>query len=210
MGPIQLIVDKGNISIIDSVGPLIIISKRLMIMDRKDKVLEKEKSNPKVKAAQLAKMYAKAKAKYYKIKVGKSLSEKHKDYKHFISAIDIIERINCSYKDFIQAQIKGLEFVKKGEGVFPKVNQLSTDGAENRVLDFIRDHVVKDDEDYIRNTPLEENDDYVEAWYGFLLKEATLKQMKYIRKAQKARHGEVEKKVKIEIKRLIQLKAKMR
>lgn len=209
MGPLHLIVDKKNITITDGKASLIVISKRLMISDHfKEKVTEKEKSDPTIKAAQLAKVYAKAKAGYHKIKVGRTLSETHKDYSHFYLAIDIIERVGCSYTEFIEAQVKGLAFVEKGKGVFPKVNQLSTDGAENRILDFLRDNNISQDSNYLRDTPLNENDDYIDAWFDFQDKKATLKQMRYIKKAQKARDGEVMKKVKVEIKRLKKLKEK--
>lgn len=186
-------------------APLITISKKLFVLSEikeENKLEDKVGSGVKTKAKQLAKHYIKARSLYFKSKAGEPISASSKDFKYLIKAIEILGRIDCTYKVFMNAQIKGLSWANKGKGIFPSYRQLGTDGAEARLLEYLQEQKVETSSNYLSNTPLVDNDDYIDAWYDFLAGKATLKQMKYIRKCQKARDGKVQPKVKAHIKKL--------
>lgn len=84
-------------------------------------------------AEQLIKVYIDRARKFYKRPVT-FITPKSKNYKHFINALEIIKRHDVSYKDYIESQIDGLNFTKK----FPTPNQLTTEGAEVRLLDYLQ------------------------------------------------------------------------
>ncbi len=103
-----------------------------------------------------------------------------------------------NYQTYIKSQIAGLRFCNGGKGVFPKIPQLSTDTAENRLLEYLK--AEKDDDGEIievnvsaeeRATPLTENMKYMEFRDLILMKKATRSEALYVMNLQVHRTGKV-------------------
>lgn len=141
-------------------------------------------------ALQLARVYVSAKRKFFKNKNIQTIDEKSPDFKHFKKAIEIINTHNTNYKIFLNAQIKGLEFIKEKGGIaFPKPSHLSSTGAEDRLLDALAKMDGKLDKNlgqeikvahYDKVTPLRENYDYVDRLRKFKRDEATYHEVKWL------------------------------
>lgn len=169
---------------------------------RKKKVIPRKtitEQKKRTQALQLAKRYASMLAKWSKFKKGKVpvVSAGSKDFKHLLSAVDIINRHGVKNKVFLNAQIEGLKFANDGKGIFPKINQLSTTNAELRLVDYLK----KDVEAQIRTelteseklTPLQENKLYVERYEKVRQGSATYLEGLYVRNCILARRGRVPK-----------------
>lgn len=152
-----------------------------------------------IKAKQFAKVYAEAKKKFYKSKFVKEISQGEKAFQDFVKVIPMLERHGVNYRKFIQAQVQGLSFANGGRGVFPKPGQLSTEGAETRLLDFMRDggqedgskamvHLTKED----RETPLSDNQWFMARRQKLKDGVASLEEAQYVAELQRIRRGKVE------------------
>lgn len=110
--------------------------------------IKKENAAYSSNIVRFATIYSFEKLKYFKGNVDslndsqvsestKKLLGDRKNIKHFQDALDIMK--NAGTTDislFIKAQINGLKFVNDGKGTFPKPNQLATDNALTRLLEF--------------------------------------------------------------------------
>lgn len=149
------------------------------------------------KAIQLEKKYKDLKKKFYKAKVMKGIPPSHSDFQHFLKAVEIMERNEIKIKVFMKAQIEGLKFVGGGTGTFPKVNQLSTDGAEQRVLEYLRKQNLETVEltEQEKTTDLLQNRKYKMLHRKIKNGDANLMEALYVRECQLARRGETQKMV---------------
>ena len=157
-----------------------------------------------VKAKQLEKLYTARRKKFYRNKNLKHITEKSSDFKHFVKAIEIINSHKVSYKQFLDAQIKGLAFVNDGKGVFPKPSQLSSAGAEERLLNSMQEYESENNEEVIvrrkltysdKETPLMENPSFVAAFNKIRNGNATLKDAYFVYDCMLYRNGKVTKMV---------------
>ncbi len=153
-----------------------------------------------VRAKQLAKAYASEKKKFYRSKAVKEISSKDKAFKYFIEAAKLIEEHGVTYKKFLKAQVSGLSFVDGGKGIFPRPNQLGTEQAETRLLDYIRNNVSDASGSIVkvnlshsdRETPLGKNMTYIGNVQKIKDGIATLKDTVYVRELQQIRRGKVQ------------------
>lgn len=161
------------------------------------------------KACKLAKQYISQKRKFYKRGKNsfKPIERKSDQFKnHFVPAAQMIIEHGVKIKTFLNAQVDGLNFVNDGIGTFPKPNQLSTDSAESRLMEYIRKqnfddvHVELSEKD--KNTVLQDNRLYCARYKKFNEDKATLKEALYIRECQLCRLDEVEEKIEIYLKTL--------
>ena len=158
------------------------------VIKKKTKKRRKVKEDSKriKKAIQLSKRWAKMKKEFYKQKVLKLPSQNGKDFKHFLLAVDIINENETTIKKFLKAQIEGLKFINEGNGAFPKPNHLSTSGAENRLLEYLRvkelENVELTNEE--RGTPLQQNKLYKKRYEKVKGKTATLLEALYVQECQ--------------------------
>ncbi len=166
-------------------------------------------SNTDKKALQLGSDFNKLRKQYYKNKVRNTIfTTKHKDFKHLLSALEIIEKLETTNLKFLKGQLKGLEFVNGNQGIFPKVSQLSTTGAEERAISYLEDigefrHNTFEDSDLTivngevtisekdRNTGLNNNLRYTNLLKKLNKGEASLDEAKYLKLCRKARKGSV-------------------
>jgi hypothetical protein len=133
------------------------------------------------------------------------------EFKHFILAIAIIKRHDVTYKKFIQAQIEGLSFADGGKGIFPKPSHLSTDGAESRLLEFLRDDEINGGRKIIevnispkeRATPLSENSKYKKFKKAVKDETADLQETLYVRELQVSWNNKPQKFVEKHLNRLL-------
>lgn len=153
---------------------------------KKKTVVAKEKI---IKAIQLSKRYASLRKKHYKLKTKRVVSPSSADFQHFLKAVDIINRNETTIKKFLKAQVSGLSFVNGGIGVFPKSNQLSTDNAEQRLLDYRKTIEMESVEltKHERRTELQSNKKYVKLHKRLKNGEATLLEALYVQECQLAR-----------------------
>ncbi len=112
---------------------------------KKSKVAEPTDDEPEagdseieVKAYQMSKAYAKAKAKFFGAKITKFVTPKQRDFQHFIEAAKLAGRHGATAATYIKAQIAGLDFLQQGKGIFPKPNHLATEQAETRLLEYMQ------------------------------------------------------------------------
>jgi len=83
-------------------------------------------------AEKLARIYNAKKKQYYNRPNIKKVDSKSRSFSYFIDAAKLAFELESDLNTFIDAQIKGLEFV----GVFPTPKQLANENAEKRFLDF--------------------------------------------------------------------------
>lgn len=151
-------------------------------------------------ALQLSKAYASEKRKFYKSKYVKEISPKDKSFQHFIEAARMCKQHNVTYKRFLKAQVKGLHFVENGRGIFPRPNQISTELAETRLLDYLRSTITDSSGDDIKvnlsgkdsKTPLSQNHRYLACIQRIKDGVSTLKETGYVRELQLVRRGKVQ------------------
>lgn len=138
-----------------------------------------------------------------------SIKRSSKEFIHFIKAVSIIKLYECSHETFIDAQIKGLEFVKK----FPTPSQLSNSNSGQRVAEYISSKNVSiatgNNEGKIwikpseREIPLTENKRFIAMYDKLKTNTATLAEAEYVRELYKLRReGKVPPKIREYIKRL--------
>ena len=111
---------------------------------------EKEKAKEEVKAVKrqlkidnispevklLAGTYHKMKEEFYGRKNLKVITPKNKEYKFFIQALEIMKNHDSKPKEYINAQLHGMQFINGGKGQFPNPSQLATVAAEDRLLKY--------------------------------------------------------------------------
>lgn len=150
-------------------------------------------------AKQFARAYGVAKQKYYRSKnVFVEVSPRSKDYGHILRAVKICKTHKVTYKKFLQAQLDGLKFINNGRGIFPPLSNLSTDSAENRLLEFISNgstsvDIKLSDED--KHLPLAKNLKYQTAIFKIGDNRASLKEAKYAAEVQRFKRGKVSEKI---------------
>lgn len=164
-------------------------------------------------AMRLAKVYTASKRKWYKNKKVLPINSNGFEFTHFKKAARIILTHKVTEKEFMEAQIKGLEFVNDGVGTFPKPSMLATVGAEDRLLS----HMPQKDDDgviikkkekeifltkYDYETPLMENPRFVEHYEKLTEGTADLPAANYLKKCMIARKGRASKKIEEYIEKL--------
>jgi len=153
----------------------------------------------KIAASQLAKAYAKEKKAYYRSRAVKEILPGEKDFKHFIKAAELIQTHGVTYRKFLKAQVEGLGFANDGKGIFPKPNQLHTEQAETRLLEYLRTGVTNTNDDVVRvnismedkKTPLSKNTLYQGRLHKVRDGVAKLKEAVYVRELQLLRRKKV-------------------
>ena len=140
-----------------------------------------------LKAMKLISLYETRKKEFYFNKdVQFKLTTKDPDFKHFEKAVILLERHDSTYEQFLESQIHGLKFINNGQGTYPKPSQLSSNTAEDRLLQFQLDNkketigiaLSKKDID----TPLSENKMFTEYSRKIMEGIATLKEARYVQK----------------------------
>lgn len=159
-----------------------------------------------IKANQLGKAYRVARSKWHggqgrRVPVARNCPFSSSDLQHLKRAVLIMQACAVTnYQLYIKAQIEGLRFVKTngGSGVFPGIAALATDGAELRLLTYLK--AEKDDNGDVvdldisaeeRNTPLTENGKYMTLRDKVLTGEATRLEAVYVMTLQVHRTGKV-------------------
>lgn len=150
-------------------------------------------------AFRLMKFYTSQKSKFFGGRPVKPISPSdRKNYTHFIKAAEMLITQGVTYKDFLASQIQGLSFINQGEGQFPKINQLATEGAETRLLDFLREKDLGGDPDRDVNLStddlkqdLSNNPKYKKALKAIRAGSANLNEARYVAKCQKKHKGTV-------------------
>lgn len=157
-----------------------------------------------VKANQLGKAYRVARSKWHsghgrKMSVARNCAFAASELSALKKAVVIMQANEVSnYQTFIKAQVAGLRFCNGGKGVFPKIQQLATDTAEHRLLEYLKsekdengdviDVDVSADE---RATPLTENMKYMSLRDLILEGKATRSEALYVMTLQVHRTGKV-------------------
>ena len=151
-----------------------------------------------IRAVQFSKKYCLMGKKFYKQKILKEIDSEHKDFKHFVLALPIIDAHKVTYEKYIKAQIEGLSFLNDKAGSFPRPCHLSTHSAELRLLDYIKQNGKGDEppvkvhiSQYERELPISQNMTY----FGYMdrIKEgiATLEEAVYVREIQRIRNNKI-------------------
>jgi len=159
-----------------------------------------------VKAVQFAKAYVGAKRKFYHKKTLPDIQKTEPAFKHCLKAVEIVDRHGVTYKRFLKAQVRGLNFVDNGKGIFPRINQVSTEQAEQRLLEYMR--AGSDDEQAVnispkeRNTKLNENRRYVVCARKVKDGIASIQETTYVQALQRVRMNKVKDYVKKHLKKL--------
>jgi hypothetical protein len=182
---------------------LLSIDKETLVDFTKEYTKDLKKDENTVRAIRLAKKYLKAKCKFYSKPSKVKYDSKHKDIRHFKKAIEIMDGLNIKENDYLQAQIDGLQFVQGGRGIFPKPNQLATEGAEDRAIQYLDSKglihhgnaELTDDKkglmitstDY--KTPLKQNKQYMDLLKKLKEGTATMDEAIYLKNVRKARKG---------------------
>lgn len=145
-----------------------------------------------IKAIQLERRYTAMKKKFYGGKKFGNTKPNSPNFEHFLKAVEIIDRNNLKIKQFLQAQVDGLKFAAKGMGTFPRIQQISTDNAEHRALDFIRSQDLPAAQltEAEKRTELQENKKYIYLHKKIKSGTATLMEASYVRECQIVRRGE--------------------
>lgn len=155
---------------------------------------EVKKVNPQMVKNFIA-IYCKAKEKHYKSPIVTTISKNSKNYDCMKKAVEIYTQHNVSPSKFLKSQLEGLQFANFGSGTFPKPNQLCTEQAETRLLDYLkRDSIVESDIEIgvkEKLTPLSQNDKYKNVMKKIDLGTATLSEALYAEKCQLARRDKV-------------------
>jgi len=158
---------------------------------------QKSKQDDKVtrKAKCLAVSYKKAKGFHYNSKSLKLITEGTIDFNNLKKAAKICIQHKVKTKKFIKAQIAGLKFLKHGQGIFPSPNQLCTEKAETRLLDYLEDEKLSNSDipitDYEKETSLKYNQTYQNLLKKLKNAEATIFEANYVASCQMVRRKEV-------------------
>ena len=179
-------------------GGLRFIRKRAVVPDSSaKKETSVEESGLPDEVYQFAKFYVNKMREKPRWKNAPFFVEEDKEFKHFVKAVEMIERHNVSFDDFLQAQIDGLDFANNGQGAWPTPSQLSTRNAETRLLQFLEKGeqqkkgkwvVTKKD----KETELTKNERYLYARSRVEQCVASLEETLFVRDLQQARRGKIE------------------
>lgn len=146
-------------------------------------------------AMKLSKVYVVRKRKFFGRTI-KPITSKSKDFKLFIAAANLMRKYKLRPSEFMDAQLEGLKFVNDGKGTFPSAKQLSTQGAEDRLLAHISKEKSKSEihadgsltnED--KSVPLGKNPKYLQLVDKMNAGEATLQDALYLRKCRLFHRG---------------------
>lgn len=161
------------------------------------------------KAVQLCKAYSKEKkAHFHHPGAVKEINIRDRTFQHFKKAVPIIERHKVTYKKFIRAQIFGLKWTNNGKGQFPTPAMLSTESAETRLMEYMKEtvrdgklvqvNITKEE----RNLPLTKNHTYMASAKKVKDGIATLDETLYVQELQLIRKGQVRDWVKSHLEKL--------
>lgn len=159
-------------------------------------------------AEQLEHLYTSERRKFYRAKYISRITPNDRTFPHFIKAVEIIKRYDCSNKEFLQAQVDGLKFIGKQ---YPNPSHLSTAGAETRLIEYLykknnsttigaRDKIELTEKDIY--TPLNENIAFINRWEKLQEGTATLVEAQYLQDCYLQRKGFSSKKIKAYIEKL--------
>lgn len=215
---------KGNPVVMYDGEPLARLNKKVLSklmgdLDLQPKESEAEEPkqafsemDTKIAAQQLAKAYAKAKKSYYRSRAVKEIQPGQKDFKHFVEAARLCQLHGVTYRKFLKSQVEGLKFLNDGKGTFPKPNHLSTEQAETRLLEYLREGVTGKDDEVVKvslsaeekKMPLSKNTRYKGRLYKVRDGVATLKEAVYVRELQLLKRSKVNDEVEEYIAKLTQ------
>lgn len=142
----------------------------------------------------------------------KDLSIKDKGFAYFIKASELMDIHKVTAKTFIQAQINGLGFINEGNGIFPKVSQLATLAAEERLLKFIQTETTVNNPTKVnrielnrsdKETELMKNPRFVSRYDKVLEDVGTLQDAYFVHDCMLHRKGRVTKKIENYIEELL-------
>jgi len=169
------------------------------IDDYKDSEIE-------VLASQLARAYVKIKSKYYLKKKIKKILPSQRQFQYFIKAAEIYKTHRVkNFSTFFNAQIKGLKWIQNGQGVFPRPMHLGSQGAEDRLLEYLdskkkKKHVIVTEKE--KQTNLHDNEIYFVRCFKVKDGIADLNETLYVKELQEIRLGRVKDYVKRHLKKL--------
>lgn len=206
---IEIKESKGKLNIIFRGSTLASINKKLLDDIAKEYLnLNDELSDKDKKAIILSKDFNKLKIKFYSGKIRTTdYTPKHKDFKYFLQALEIIDRFDITNAVFLKAQIEGLSFTNNSMGTYPKPSQLSTEGSEERVVRYLESNGLITHQEFNDNnltkingeitlnkydieTPLKKNTRYMNLLSKLKKGEATLDEALYLKKCRVERKGD--------------------
>ena len=164
-----------------------------------------KKKADKSKPLQFLKFYNKQRKLFYRNNKMKDYTATDKNFKHIIGAVEIMNNHDAKFKLFMKAQIEGLKFVGEGKGIFPKINQLDTIQAEERLLKYIDESPNRFNfivEDWEKDLSLTQNEKFKEAHDMVLAEVADLETARYVRKLMMLRLKKVDPEIITYIKKL--------
>ncbi len=151
-----------------------------------------------------ARAYVNAKKDFFGKPVGtRKYTSSHKDFKYFVLAVKIMDEHNVKGPQYIQSQVDGLSFINDGRGIFPKPNQMASDGAEDRLIEFLDrrgeiDHgelgLTNGDTalritDADKKTGLKDNAQYMKLLAKLRSGNTTMEEAMYLKKVRRVRKG---------------------
>lgn len=159
-------------------------------------------------ACQMVNLYTKLKRKHYRNKGIQPITKKDKEFSHFMKAAAMCVALDVDTSTFLSAQITGLAFANKGKGIFPNPNHLSTQNAQNRVLEQL-DGADCDEEETTgkkeiqtvklnesdKKLPLNDNPRFKRAYNRLMEGDATLSEAYFVEDCMTARKGYITEKV---------------
>lgn len=163
----------------------------------KAKIKEVEEVDVPETATQFAKHYFNAMREIPRFKNTEDIVPGDPEFEHFVKAAKIIDRHDVSFKDFLQAQRDGLDFLNEGHGKWPIPGNLGTKNAEMRLIQFLEKGeqgkkgkwvVTKKD----KETELTKNERYLLARGRVEDCVATIEEALFVRDLQQLRRGKVE------------------
>jgi hypothetical protein len=160
---------------------------------------KKKEENPvKLRAESFMNFYAEQYKENMKGRRCPTFKKNDGNYHHFLKAAKIIAKHECTFDDFLKAQIEGLKFTK----TFPKPGNLSTPQAETRLHDYLQ----QKERTWLTNEeiekPLLKNERYVDFLERIKLGVAEAYQAIYVANCQYDRRGTVQEVVKKYLKKL--------
>lgn len=124
------------------------------------------------------------------------------ELEHFQGAVKIIDEHQVSAHVYMVAQVEGLKFANGGKGTFPRITQIDTKGAEERLLQYLRNKqggvdpldlkVTEED----MKVPLKRNQRFMDCYEKIKNGTATLNQALYVRDCMRAKKVNVKEFVK--------------
>lgn len=162
-------------------------------------------------ALQLARCYSKLKKTFYHTAAVKEILPGEKAFGYFLDAVRLLKQHKVNYRKFLKAQIHGLSWMNNGKGMFPRPSHLTGEGAETRLLEYLKDTVTDSHDDVVsvsispedRRTQLQDNRRYVALAHKVKDRIADLEETVYVRELQAIRLGKVKPWVESHLERLV-------